>query len=181
VLYVLFSCQSDPGRQSLSQMEFTVDSSRLAPLIKDRSSGLQYCPPAGWVRALPASFRSCIDTSYYGSLPQTVNVFKDSASTAFLVVSVYPGETGNVGDLNQYRLNQQSPWQDARKARFEHHQMLFGQLLLQSPRWVSFRLFIQRENRPVRFDYFVSRSVYQNEVRKIESSIGSINTLSSFN
>lgn len=171
------SCHSTDQESDNANMQFRIDSSKLAGVVRLPEHDLQYCPPAGWTSAEAGTFQERLDQSYTGQISEVLQVYRDSASTAFLVVSCLPDTERHLDSLAQA----EQIWRDTRKGHFEHQGLSFTQYLLQSPQWISFRLFTGEDEPDVRFDYFVSRDIYQNEVRKIESSIGSIGNLSLFN
>ena len=184
LLICCISCHSRDQEAGNTDMQFRVDSNNLAEVVRLPEYNLQYCPPAGWNSAEARTFQERLDKNYTGQIREVLEVYRDSSSTAFLVVSCLPDTIGaQAADVQHLDSLAQAAqiWKDIRKGHFEHQGLLFTQYLLQSPQWVSFRLFAGEDDPDVRFDYFVSRYIYQNEVRKIESSIGSIGSLSLFN
>ena len=179
-LLVLFvaciSCHSGDQESVRTGMQFRVDSAQLSDAVRIADYKLQYCPPAGWKSHDTDVFQERIDSQYSSQFKNIVGVYKDTASTAFLIVSILPDTLASVtrpqGD--SIALFGNEPWQDVRRGQFEHQGLAFTQYLLQSSGWVSFRLFVGQADPNVRFDYIVSRNIYQDEIKKIESSIGSI-------
>jgi len=157
-------------------MQFRVDSAQLSDAIRIADYEMQYCPPAGWQSHETDVFQERIDGTDSSQFNNIVGVYKDTASTAFLIVSILPTTIDSFSrpQADSTALFGNEPWQDVRRGQFEHQGLAFTQYLLQSSGWVSFRLFVGQAKPNVRFDYIVSRNIYQDEMKKIESSIGSI-------
>lgn len=181
LVYLVFciSCHSKDQGSGGPGMQFRVDSAQLSEAVHIADYEVRYCPPAGWNTIEEDVFQERIDNKYSSQFKNILEVYKDSASTAFLVVSVLSDTLAPFAgpqSLSSDPLGSE-PWQDVREGHFEHQGLSFTQYLLQSSRWVSFRLFVGQADPNVRFDYFISRNIYQDEIRKIESSIGSIGHL----
>jgi len=158
-------------------MQFRVDSAQLSGIVRMPDSKVQYCPPVGWKSIDDEIFHERIQSGLTGQFESIVQAWKDSSSTAFLIVSEFAGIRSRMPQPESLTQQGEDLWQDVRKGHFEHQGLSFTQYLLQNSQWVSFRLFVGPSRPVVRFDYFVSRRIYPDEIRKIESSIGSIRHL----
>ena len=184
VLFVCcISCHSKDQGADKTGMEFHVDSTQLSQVVRIPDHQVQYCPPAGWEAVDIDVFKERIGSSASDSFNHILEVYKDSGQTAFLIVSGLNQKTATTPAAHPDSISRfgKQPWQDVRRGDFEHQGLSFTQYLLQSSQWVSFRLFVGETEPKVRFDFIVSRVIYQNEIRKIESSIGSISKLKLFN
>ncbi|MCE2733932.1 MAG: hypothetical protein LW821_11250 [Flammeovirgaceae bacterium] len=180
--FVWISCQPKQPEKK-SDLQFTINPDLLGFVHTDTNSGFTVSIPKGW---LPLSvFDSVVQnkftvvedslslgTIYLDSLQQGGSVF---------IYSLPEADTVTLAKIYQNpdsAFNQQKIWQQILKSTFYHNGLRIRQYLLQSNDLVTFKLVITEGTRyPVQLDYVLSRNTYMQHVKKIESSIGSINSL----
>jgi hypothetical protein len=189
----LYGCKegNTPG-STLEEMNFNVTDSLLAPAVSDPQLGASFRPPRGWgrvdqrivdsARAIAAAQAgSSIDKS------ETVHyVFADSVSRGFLAVMRL--DTFDVGDSSASvkgyveKLRAADPDLRIETALFRKGDFRVHQVRAVSPSSVTLRMtFDNLEKRApiLAFNYVLPREQYESKAREIESSVGSLQPLSS--
>ncbi|MDP2364176.1 MAG: hypothetical protein Q8M94_10445 [Ignavibacteria bacterium] len=108
-------------------------------------------------------------------------VFMDSSKNNSLLISeiVFP-EDANFNLLDKYEkiLNNRKLFVEAKKTRFLKDNILISQFIFNKEDYVFIKIIFEAQNNKlIQFDFVLALKEYKNEVRSIESSIGSIVSL----
>lgn len=178
---IIFACTQQEKKKS--DLQFSINENLLGLTFQDTMSHLTLRIPKGWLPL--SSFDSATQTKF-NSLKDEIgfqDVFIDSLQQggSLMIKSLINIDTVSIS--NMYRdpetaFNQQKVWNQIMKSSFYYNDLLIKQFLLQNNDLVSFKLIISEGlSHPIQLDYILSRNTYMLEVKKIESSIGSINSL----
>ena len=187
ILLSLLSCHNDNKLtiDKEGELSFAIDSTILGTSIKDVNFSLIYSVPKLWLNSdYPVDLKTFDSTGYekknLNLSLHPLNVFMDSNSKSFLAVSELKSEFYNlnlkmieneVTDLFKEKFDSLS----FKKIIFVKDGIEFLQVLLMLKNAVNFKLiFPTKNNKFLQFDYFISRETYINEIKAVESSIGSI-------
>ena len=171
-------------RHTHETLVFNVDRTLLEPAITDATLKMEISAPKGWKAIDDAMLGQVIDTlsKQLAQGLQTVprHVFVNESSRAMCVVSrleggaVPPDETLLETLENAYRT--QYPKATVQRTIFMKDAFTMHQLMVGTSDSVLIKLVCNAPENPVfEVNYVVPRDVYEEELRAIESSIGSIN------
>jgi hypothetical protein len=176
-------CCQPKQPEKKSDLQFTVNPELLGNVYTDSISGFTVSIPKGW---LPLTVFDSTIQSKFMDVEDSIalgRIFLDSLQQGGSVLITSLAETDSVMFGKVYQnpdsaFNQQKIWQQILKSAFYHNGLYIRQYLLQNNDLVTFRLVITEGLRfPVQIDYVLGRNTYMQHVKKIESSIGSINSL----
>ena len=187
---LLTSCnQSNELSQPFEELSFVVDKSLLGPSFTDSTLGFSFHPPMGWeqvhdttmvkVREALSDVIGRESDSQVSSLRFFISLEKGSSC----VLSRLSGLdlSGQVqGSLEEYesRLRGKFTGANVKKGAFRIDGLKVFQFLVTDDQRVIFKLMCcgsQKQNFQV--EYVVPRSVYRQQIKAIESSIGSFRLL----
>jgi hypothetical protein len=187
VFLLILSCQNDNKNtfEKASELSFAIDNNLLGTAIIDLNQSLSYSVPKFWLNSDSSKFSKLFEFVNYEKNNLNIilhlkNVFADSNTKSYLVVSELKSETNN---FNLKMLNQEITellkvkFDSAsfKKALFTKDGIEVLQFLLIQKESVNFKLiFLTKNNKFLQFDYFISLETYINEIKSVESSIGSI-------
>lgn len=184
ILWGLTGCENaNPPDESLV---FHVDKTRLEPAITDPTLNIEIAAPKGWKVIDDATLAQVIDqlgdTLTQGLQMTPRWVFLNEATRTMCVVSrlegvkAAPDETLLQTLENAYR--SQFPMGKVQRATFRKGAFRVHQLIVVASDFVLVKLICDALDSPVfEVDYVVPSDVYQQELRAIESSIGSLNLI----
>lgn len=178
LLFLLASCdslsnsgQTDNTNAPVQTMEFSVNEKLLAEPVQDSLLQIQYAPPKGWnwvKNSGPLSVRA---------------IYSDTLTKAgFSVIDVsdlLEMETEQFLSENRKQLKEQMNLQQADSTYFSYGNFHVVQHILMNQQQMYYRL--EYRNVPKKFliNFFMERNEHMEEnLRKIESTIGSIQLLS---
>jgi sporulation protein YlmC with PRC-barrel domain len=186
---MIISCFNNNSKNDkIEELIFEIDDQKLSESIIDDSLQIVFCPPKNW-KSLSEKEKEAFIIKM-DSLKQIgsdisihpKHIFVHSSIHCFLMVhSVdFTGDTLDVGEIeneyNAYLLNKFEN-QLLKKGIFLKDNILMTQYVIKDGARIIFKLFFRiKNNRLVQFDYFVF-SNHEEEIRAIESSIGSIKRL----
>jgi hypothetical protein len=180
-VFVVGSCSSD-SKNRQNDLDFNVNKSLLGDIFIDSVSGLVVRVPVGWRNSdlfTNDTLKAKLSQLHLDSLGKTM--YLDSSQRASLLITRLI-ENENLALIYQSpdsAYNTSKKWTSITKSEFLLNGMRTYQFLLQSEALVNFRLLVtSRSKKSVQIDYLIDRSVYLHNVKKIESSIG---TIESFN
>jgi hypothetical protein len=182
ISFAWISCQPKQPEKK-SDLQFTVNPELLGYVYTDTVSRFSVGIPKGWIPL--TALDSTIQLKFMNVEDSIAleRIFLDSLQQGGSVLITSLAETDSVMFGKVYKnpdsaFNQQKIWQQILKSTFYHNGLFIRQYLLQNNDLVTFRLVITKGLRfPVQIDYVLSRNTYMQHVKKIESSIGSINSL----
>jgi hypothetical protein len=188
-LLIIFSCigcdkKTEISSDSLPKINFTVNPDLLGTKIYDSSESFEFNPPYFLIYVMKDSLnffeRKLQNENVEGDYDISVlYLFKDSTSRNSLAVSkivFHQDSTFNLVDKYSENLKKEKLFSKASKAEFYKDKLLMTQFLLNYEEHVFIKIIIEgRNNDLLQFDYVLFLNDYKNEVRSIESSIGSIN------
>jgi hypothetical protein len=178
---LLVSCRgSGEAPSPYRQLTFTVDSSRLGEEVS--VAGIAFQAPRGWERADSAAMvrireAAAQDTGRFAVVPEAV--FVNPISNALLfVVTFAGGATTTDGFTGWARRFVDVFSADKPQGTVREEWLLLGdcpavQLLIQDSVRVQFKFLLDAKV-PVGLDFSVPRSAWEEEVRAVESSLGTI-------
>lgn len=182
LLLTIISCANQPDENNnFPSIEFNVNPDLLSlPLPIDNSFSIQM--PSDWPEVDAQSFNAArqvinSDTSSYLKL-ELLKIFR-SEQGASCVISKVVNETPLFDLLNtdfekSLKLNFQT--ENVTKGKFSLNGNNTIQYRIINKDIVAFKLFCEINNNLYQIDYFIPNGVYDTEIRKVESSIGSINS-----
>ena len=184
VLWGLIGCDNpNPSDESLV---FHVDKTRLEPAITDSMLKIEIAAPKGWKVIDDATLAQVIDrlgdTLTQGLQMTPRWVFVNEATRAMCVVSRLEGVKATSDETLLQTLESayrsQFPMGKVQRATFRKDAFRVHQLMVVASNFVLIKLICDAPEPPVfEVDYVVPSDVYQQELRAIESSIGSLNLI----
>ena len=167
----------------MSELFFHIDSSQLGSLFESESLGVALHPPKGWTVMGSDSrekLRRQLMAEQNDSEPLAINpvaIFMDTASGALLSVNHLEVMSTDSSAFMSYTqtLENAFPGQSVKKADFSKDGMPFIQYLIQGNKQIAFKLITTTGNKSnLQFDYIIPVHAYVDQIKAIESSIGSI-------
>lgn len=181
----LFSCFKNQQEKKPAELYFEIDNSKLGDTITDDSLQITFRAPKYWnplEKKQADIFWAKMDSVNRLSsdvLIKPKHIFVDSAANCFLMVSsVALGTTSSdsVEIANIYNSLLSNQFKDfiLKKGEFYKENILMTQYVIKDEAKTVLKLFFNtKPQKLVQFDYFIL-SNYENEIKTIESSIGSI-------
>lgn len=187
VLWTLIGCENPkPSDESLV---FHVDETCLEPTITDPNLKIEIAAPKGWKVIDDATLGRVVDR-LGETLTQGIQiaprwVFMDELTQAMCVVSTLEGVStapdGAFFRTLESAYRRQFPMGKVQRAAFRKDAFRVHQLMVVASNFVLIKLICDApESLVFAVDYVVPIDVYQQQLRSIESSIGSLNLISPF-
>ncbi|MCH8293797.1 hypothetical protein IH992_22165 [Candidatus Poribacteria bacterium] len=183
------SCDSSKSQKSRYEtLVFNVDETLLEPAIMDADLNISIAAPKNWT-AIDDSVLAQVITQSSDMLMQGLQmeprwIFLNHPSQAMCVVSrlnaldITQGET--VLKELEVAYSTQFPNAVIQSTIFLKEEFRVHQLMVNSSQFVLIKLLCDApEILPFEVDYFIPKKVYEQELRAIESSIGSIHSVTS--
>jgi hypothetical protein len=186
LLILITSCSTNDNKNELiEEITFTIDDSKLSEIVVNDSLQVKFRAPKNW-KALgekqTIDFIANMDS--LNLLPSDISikpkhVFIDSSANCFLMVHSVSlsNESLDDNDIEAFYesyLSERLGEQLLRRGRFNKEGTLMTQYVMKDGARIIFKLFFKIDrDRLVQFDYFIL-SNYEQEIKAIESSIGSI-------
>jgi hypothetical protein len=194
LLTVMPSCGRDTSTNDEAvsggdEIIFEIDASYLGPLYEHAELGLQIRPPEGWEQVTPEQKEAIsgeLEKEQAGSeyRLRLEQAFFDTETLSFLALSTVQTSTDLAFNLDAYtaELSRQIDAEDdgvASSATFTVNGILVNQYLFVREGRVNFALVMSGSDGQVaQLDYSIPQAVYEAESVKLESSIGSIQRVS---
>lgn len=180
---ISFSCKNNEDAGKVNRLDFNIDSTQLAPVVKLTDYRLSFHPPVNLVHSdeffkkLSSGIEQN-DQSLSGLITKPIDVFVDNDFNVLVVSNIEAVAKDTVnGSLNQISglVKKQFKPENAKFAEFLKDDIKINQFLIQDSVNVIFKLLLQNPDKKVlQFDYIIPQKNYRNEIKAIESSIGSI-------
>ena len=187
---LLASCgQSNEPSQQFEELSFAVDKSLLGPSFTDSTLGFSFHPPMGWEKVPDTTMVKARETlsdvigqesdSQVSSLRFFINLEKGSSCVLSRLLGL--DLSGQVqGSLEEFesQLRDKFPGANVKKGAFRIDDLKVFQFLVTDDQRVIFKLVCWGSPKQIiQVDYVVPRSVYRQQIKAIESSIGSFRLL----
>ena len=179
VIFFIISCNADDFDQKSDTMQFYVDTSLLSTRIYLENSNISLKPPIDWILiSEQESTQLSIAIKDGDNIFEILlsNVFK-SQNGALMIISQVQSKVNNFGYIPpDYKelLTQQFSIKDIPSLKFPINEIPILQYLISTNEFVIIRIFIDSIAN-YQIDYIIPRNIYEKELKKVESSIGSIN------
>ena len=177
-IFFLISCNEDDFNQKNDALKFYVDTSLLANSIFLENSNTSLRPPLGWEPISNIDFEKLSKSIKSGDNIFDIHLSNTyrSIDGALMIISRIQSKADNFGYLPiDYKelLIQQFSTKDIYSLKLSINQNAVLQYLINTDKFVIIRIFIS-SNPNYQIDYIIPRNIYEKELKKIESSIGSI-------
>jgi hypothetical protein len=186
---VVFSCRQSGNQPEVVEAGFNVDQELLATdTMTDTGLSFQMQYPAGWT-ILDESFRKQLTPQILVGSYSPARIVSGAVhpvdSSMLLILDVRQVDSSFFSNLKEHYevvLNQENTWLNVQLETFSHHCFIVDQYVLQNERLVQFRLQCRRKDRDAQQPqlevyFFLNRSNIQNNIKSVESSIGTLNCL----
>lgn len=187
IIVGLWGCEgSNSPRRTYETLTFNVDSTRLEPTITDSVLKIEIASPKGWKAIDDAMLTQVVDrlgdTLTQGLEMAPRLVFVNDGIGAMCVVSGLEGVKGTPDETLLKTLDDayssRFPTARVQRAIFRKGAFRIHQLMVVASDFVLIKLICDTPEISVfEVDYVVPSDVYQQELRAIESSIGSLNLI----
>jgi len=182
-VFISFSCKSKKEETKVFNLTFNIDSSQIGSEVVLKDYAISFNPPANFVHSdemldkLNKNISNNINKQNgYNTSP--LDAFIDKSLNVLVVsgISAPSADTANFS-LQQVSgtIKDQFKTSNMKFAAFKKDDIIIHQFLIQDSINVVFKLlFCNAANRVIQFDYIIPGNNYKNEIKAIESSIGSI-------
>lgn len=187
LLMLTLGCSS--SENGVEELGFDVDPTLLGDHVEDGSSGFAVYAPAGWPSVADSVFRqTAVAIEREGARPG------DRFKPTLLALFRHPGHGGHLAVmkyaeiLNEADRDSVIRWQRSgldrafagtpvRPAQFSYRGFLLDQFVGMDSQKVVFKLMVYRSKTGLyQLDYVIPRGSYKDELRAIESSVGSLDS-----
>ena len=177
-IFFIISCNTDDFDQKNDAMQFYVDTSLLANSIYLENSNISLRPPVDWVPISNDEMERLSKTIQGGENIFQIKLKKayNSPEGALLIITQVSSKIKNFGYIPPdyvELLSEQFNIENVPFDIFDIHKVPIRQYLINAKEVVIIKLFISA-NTDYQLDYIIPRNIYEKELKKIESSIGSI-------
>ena len=178
-IFFLISCNSEQLDKQASDMKFYVDTNLLSTSIYLENSNISLRPPVDWVSISNDEMEHLSKTIQGGENIFEIKLKKayKSPEGALLIINQVSSKIKNFAYIpHDYveLLSEQFNIENIPFDIFDIHQVPIRQYLINAKEVVIIKLFISA-NTDYQLDYIIPKNIYEKELKKIESSIGSIN------
>ena len=178
-MFFMISCNADDFDQKSDAMQFNVDTNLLSTSVYLENSNILLRPPIDWVPISSDEMERLSETIQGGNNIFSINLKKayKSPEGALLIITQVNSKTNNFSYIPPdyvELLSEQFNIEEVPFDIFKIHQVPIRQYLIDAKEVVIFRLFISADT-DYQLDYIIPKKIYEKELKKIESSIGSIN------
>lgn len=188
ILALFLSCDGADKGPPVQDVGFTIVESDLGESYASTDLGIVFTPPVGWLQLEESQKQQVADAlmERAGESDYDLQIdalFLDTSSLSFAAVSVIPGL--EAGELREYvnqlaeqvgqRTREISPDTGVDAMRFKVGDLVVDQLRhLMPDRAATTLVFVAPGGQIAQIDYSIPVSVFELEVRKLESSVGSL-------
>lgn len=180
---ISFSCNSNDESGKLNRLNFEIDSTKLAAEVKLNNYKLSFHPPVNLVHS-DEFFNKLVsgiaknDPNMNELVTKPIDAFVDNDFNVLVVSGIESGlKDTAIAGLSKITalVKKQFKPENAKYAEFLKDDIKIGQFLIQDSINVIFKLLLENPDKKVlQFDYIIPQKNYKNEIKAIESSIGSI-------
>ncbi|MEA3475329.1 MAG: hypothetical protein U9R23_02620 [Candidatus Cloacimonadota bacterium] len=185
----LFCCSPKNNRSPIDELQFNVDRTLIEEPYTESTIGISFCPPLHW-KPVSAKILAQIESIQKEATPDSSDdfqltpsqVFVDTNDNAFCFLSqLGANDTQNLDEIaNRYKkaLKKKYSNGDFKEGIFRLKGFFINQFIITENGLVILKLLISSPSTtPFLLDYIIPLSVYEKNLKAIESSIGSIEKL----
>ncbi len=183
IVVMILSCTKEQANTAeFTEVTFSVDRSLLSNEYICSDVNISFYPPLGWeqispvlMTAIKMKLKASQDTTGVTILPLNVFMDKEKSFTCFISIfnSEFPADETVENYLNEIRLKNIDL--NITEGTFAHNGLDFHQLTFTKGDKITVKLIaINNEQKVFMIDYAVPSKYYEEELRTIESSIGTI-------
>ncbi len=180
-LIFFFSCSEEKPKKEITTLEFTIDTNLVTNYISFDDFKIAIRIPNDWMKLNSAMLEEIINKLGEGNNSnleynyQPEFVFKNDSTQSILAI----GSVTSISNIEEYltSINSQFAGWDVRRGDFTNNNINFSQFLMQKENMILFKLVFKNYNKIIQIDYSLSKQFYADEIKKVESSIGSIKPL----
>ena len=180
---IFSSCNGNEEPAKINRLSFNIDSTQLAGEVKLPQYGISFNPPVNLVHS-DEFFNKLSSSLSQNSSAQIeisttpVEAFIDKKFNVLVVSAIEPkiADTA-INNLDKVTgiLKKQFGKENMKHAEYLKENIKISQFLIQDSINVIFKLLLQNKDKKVlQYDYIIPQKNYKDELRAIESSIGSI-------
>ena len=178
----LFGCAKEQATTQYAEVAFTVDYTLLSQEYISSETSISFNPPKNWKQVssqLMISIKENTQTMRDSSniIIEPVNVFLDNERSFTCFLSIIDNELSDDSIINKYIAEFKLKNQDLKinEGLFAHNDLNFHQLSFSKDDIVTIKLIAENSlNKTFMIDYILPLKFYEEELRSIESSIGTI-------
>ena len=182
LLLVFVGCKSSKTEDKHPSLEFQIDPALLEPKIQDKELGIEISPPAGWEKS-DSTFSNSGTLKELRAIEMLVgnpkHFFQHNQTNSLCILSKFATNsvknTENLILKAKSGLEKQFPSAKISTATFLKDKILVYQIMLLSPEYVILKLVCELDKlKAFEVVYILPKNAYTDQLRAIESSIGSI-------
>jgi hypothetical protein len=183
---VLACANKDEPRKSIPLVKFDVNPQLLGDSIVSNLLAVKFSIPKHWKRLPPAieeQVRVRLAEVNVGDIrPEPLYIFVEGKSNATLTVSslTFAALGSSVAQQREVYVRRITTQIDTTKlqvSEFRKDNMHLTQCVIRSSEKILFRVLVEAKKQLLQFDYAIPLTVYTQEIKAVESSIGSIFTI----
>jgi hypothetical protein len=181
-LAFLSSCGQRGSTSQMMELEFEVDTTLIArQVIIDTALSIVFQPPKKWVSS--AFDAPEVEGVFPDQFFEIRHLFINPDDSSSMLITRMKGFTHEQLVMlrvdHQRILGQNNLWSDIRHATFRFNDFVADQFLMQNNDMVNFKLILTSDDpvfgdEIISLDYFLPRSHYVQNIKSVESSIGSL-------
>ena len=182
LLFVFVGCKSSKTEDTHPSLEFQIDPALLEPKIQDKELGIEISPPAGWEKR-DSTFSNSGTLKELRAIEMLVgspkHFFQHNQTNSLCILSKSTTNsvknTENLILRSKSGLEKQFPSAKISTSTFLKDKILVHQIMLLSPEYVILKLVCELDKlKAFEVVYILPKNAYADQLRAIESSIGSI-------
>ncbi len=183
VFIMIWGCAKEQEPTDLTEISFTVDRSLLSDEYICTNSKISFSPPINWKPISPQllnltkeNVKASKDTAKVNILP--LNVFMDMENSFTCFLSTFESELLADDILNYYSNELKTSNEDIQfnEGSFSHNGFDFHQFIFTKDEFITIKLIAEDgQQKNFMIDYILPAESYEELLRSIESSIGTIN------
>ena len=182
IFIILMGCAKEQQQVDYTEVSFTVNRSLLSNEYISKEAEISFSPPINWkpispqlLSSIKENVKASKDTADVAILPLNVFMDMESSFTCFLSIfnSSSRAEQTITYYLNELRTSNEN--YQTNEGSFSHNGFDFHQLIFTKDELITIKLIATNsEDKNFMIDYILPAKAYENELRSIESSIGTI-------
>ena len=182
LLFVFVGCKSSKTEDKHPSLEFQIDPALLEPKIQDKELGIEISPPAGWEKR-DSTFSNSGTLKELRAIEMLVgspkHFFQHNQTNSLCILSKFATNsvknTENLILKAKSGLEKQFPSAKISTSTFLKDKILVHQIMLLSSEYVILKLVCELDKlKAFEVVYILPKNAYADQLRAIESSIGSI-------
>lgn len=185
-LLIFICCEKNKSPDQPEHLAFNVDSLLIGTTFVNKDLGITFNPPVNWepvntdvIKQLKSNSKNVISDSSNIEL-NPVQVFVNKELLCYCFLSTFNSQENPDEIRNKYISNFKGKYlsKDIKEAKFAYRKFKFNQIFLFNDNMVYLKLIIRNESTNIfMIDYAIPDRFYENQLKAIESSIGSLNTI----